>query len=362
MIITPKNTASKSKGRSAAETARLNPLKGPGTGAGTGGKFSLQDATKGIGGNIKGIFNKATDFLSNPSLSRLGISGLLPGGQGKAGGGLPNIQFGTQGGSGLSAEQDWRVRVTAAPAGPFNFGAGPLTALGGDNGVVFPFTPNISVSHNANYGSVAPTHSNYPSYFYDNSDVSAINITTEFTAQTADDANYVLGMIWFFRSATKMFYQGPNAGNPPPVVYLDGYGDYYFPHVSCVVTNFTHTMPSNIDYIETTVEPGQSTTVAVSGGVLPNNLQAPFSIQNSADFQTGLATAASALGNGFGAGIQTPKQNLNVATTGKKARIPTKSTISLSLQPIYSRRSVTQQFTWEDFSAGALLRDNGGFL
>ncbi len=49
--------------------------------------FREKDATKGIGGNIKGIFNKATDFLSNPSLSRLGISGLLPGGQGKAGGG-----------------------------------------------------------------------------------------------------------------------------------------------------------------------------------------------------------------------------------------------------------------------------------
>jgi hypothetical protein len=160
-------------------------------------------------------------------------------------------------------------------------------------------------------------------------------------------------MIWFFRSATKMFYGGPNSGNPPPIVYIDGYGDYYLPHVSCVVTNFTHTMPSNTDYIECTVQPGLTTNTLVSGGILPPQLQA---------IQTGLATSTSTITNQLGAQFQTPGQTRRVQSSGKRARIPTKSSIQVSLQPVYSRSAIANRFTWEDFSKGSLLKGNGGFL
>jgi len=324
----------------------------------TGRTTNLSDtaAGRGVVESLKNIGRKASDMISNPSLSRLNINNILPGAFKKAGADIPDIFFGGAGGGGFSGggvSDDWRVRVTAAPAGPFTFSDGPMAALAGDGGVVFPITPNVSVSHNAGYGSMAPTHSNYPSYFYNNSEVGAISVSADFTAQTPEDAAYVLGMIWFFRSATKMFYGGPQAGNPPPIVYIDGYGDYYLPHVSCVVTNFSHSMPANIDYIETTIQQGVTTSIQSVGAILPPQLQA---------VQTGLATSTSTITNQLGSVFQSPQQNTKVTSSGKRARIPTKSTISLTLQPVYSRNSIANKFTWEDFSKGALLKGNGGFL
>lgn len=314
---------------------------------------NLTNKSNGLTGQVQDIAKKATELISNPSLSRLNINNLLPGGKRKPTGGVTDVFFGSFQGSTLSPENDWRVKVTAPPAGPFDFSQGPLSALAESSGVVFPFTPEISITHSASYGKLTPTHSNYPSYFFSNSEIGTINITADFTAQTEDQARYVLGMIWFFRSATKMFYGGPNAGNPPPIVYIDGYGDYYLPHVSCVVNNFTHSMPSNIDYIECTVQPGLATNTLVSGDILPQNLQA---------VQTGLGTSTSSITNQLGALLQSPGETRQVRSTGKRARIPTKSSITVSLQPVYSRNNISNKFTWEDFSKGALLKGNGGFL
>ena len=314
---------------------------------------NLTNKSNGITGQAQDIAKKATELISNPSLSRLNINNLMPGGKRKRSDSLPEVFFGSIQGGNLAAENDWKVKVTAPLAGPFDFSTGPMSALSEANGVVFPFTPNIAVTHNASYGSLTPTHSNFPSYFYNNSEVGAISISADFTAQTEDQARYVLGMIWFFRSATKMFYGGPNSGNPPPIVYIDGYGDYYLPHVSCVVTNFTHTMPSNTDYIECTVQPGLTTNTLVLGSILPPQLQA---------LQTGLATSTSTITNQLGAQFQTPGQVRRVQSSSKRARIPTKSSIQVSLQPVYSRSTIANKFISEDFSKGSLLKGNGGFL
>lgn len=344
-----KTRGTSSTGRSSASTTAMNPM--------TRGLQNLASTSKGGSiEDIKGIFKKGADLLNNPSLARLGLNKLVPGGFGKAGAELPDIFFGSSGGSGLGADNDWRVRVTAPGGSPFDFGNGPLSALSEDKGVIFPYTPNISVSHSAMYGNLTPTHSNYPSYFYQSSQVQAISISADFTAQTADQAAYVLGMIWFFRSASKMFYGGPKAGNPPPVVYLDGYGDYYLPHVPCVVTSFTHTMPSNIDYIECTIQQGTTTTTQAIGDLLPQQLQTAGLSSSSVVGLAGAATTQT------GAVLQTPKQSVIVTTTGKRARIPTKSGIQVTLQPVYSRRNIADKFTWEDFSSGGLLKGNGGFL
>jgi hypothetical protein len=91
----------------------------------------------------------------------------------------------------------------------------------------------------------------------------------------------------------------------------------------------------------------------VSGDILPPQLQA---------VQTGLGTSTSTITNQLGALLQTPGETRQVQSTGKKARIPTKSSITLGLQPVYSRNNISNKFTWEDFSKGALLKGNGGFL
>lgn len=238
-----------------------------------------------------------------------------------------------------SANQDWRVRVSLAPNSDYFYNdklntiLSPLVSLpggmnGGANsvasnlgnlfgvsgstrvGVVFPYTPQISITHTANYTEQKLTHSNYTNYFYDNSAVSAINISGEFTVQSVDEGQYLLAAIYFFRSVTKMFFGAdPNAGNPPPLVYLNGYGQYYLPNVPCVVTSFQHTMPADVDYIDIP-EPS-----ATASGYNPQYVSA----------------------------------RLN------STRMPTSSTMVLSLQPIYSRSAQSQGFSLNDFARGALV-------
>jgi hypothetical protein len=180
---------------------------------------------------------------------------------------------------------------------------------------MFPYTPTVTVAHNARYQEQALTHSNYKNYFYEGSDVSAITIAGEFTVQNVQEGRYLLAAIYFLRSCTKMFFGTDDiAGNPPPIVYLNGYGRLYLPGVSCVVTNFNHIMPSEVDYLEI-----------------------PYA-------DKGL--------EGYG---QPPEI----------VRLPTTSTLSVTLQPVYSRSNIHNNMNLAAFGKGYLLynRDGGaGFL
>lgn len=194
--------------------------------------------------NIVSGISKALD----PSNARLAAAKLLKGGE---------KQLGSPGNSGGKNKgeielrpdteakflnesmggNDWRIRI-ACPA----FGIGMK--------VLFPILPSITVSYTANYSTQALTHSNYKSFFYDSSEVAAIQISGDFPIQTAAEGEVLMQNINFFKATTKMFFgTGANAGNPPPIVFLDGYGEQYFPHVPCVVTSFQHTMPNDVDYI-----------------------------------------------------------------------------------------------------------------
>ena len=80
-----------------------------------------------------------------------------------------------------------------------------LEPLAQSNGVIFPYTPQIITNNTANYSAQSPAHSNYPYQIYSNSQVSTINLFTQFTAQNANEARYVLACITFFRLMTKVF-------------------------------------------------------------------------------------------------------------------------------------------------------------
>jgi hypothetical protein len=217
-------------------------------------------------------------------------------------------------------KKDWRVKISM-PQGSklfYNDQSNELLhILARTGGVVFPYTPSITVTHTARYQEQALTHSNYKNYFYDGSDVGPITITGDFTVQNTDDGLYLLAAIQFFRSCTKMFFgQDSLAGNPPPVVYLDGYGEFYFPHVTCVVTSFAHTMPADCDYLEFKY--------------------IPFS-----KYEGDGSVSASAT---------------------QSARLPTTSQLTVTVQPIFSRQNVHNNMSLDAFSKGTLLRNNGGFL
>ena len=224
---------------------------------------TLQNAaTSGIGGAIVGGLLNGKKGAITGGLVGAGL-GILTGGQdplSKIGGSVASVLFGT-GGTGTDTNSnttggDWRVKISMAPttAKFFYNSGGIMSPLGekGTKGLVFPTTPTVTVTHQANYNSAQLTHNNYKSYFYQGSDVASITIAGEFTAQTITEAAYVNAAIHFLRACTKMFFgQDQNAGNPPPMVFLNGYGSNYFPNVPCVITNFSHTMPNDVDYINT---------------------------------------------------------------------------------------------------------------
>ena len=101
-----------------------------------------------------------------------------------------------------SAGSDPRVKISD-PSGRISQLGGALEPLRRtDYKVVFPYTPEISINHQSSYQDLNPTHSNYEYLFYQNSVVSEISISAVFTARNAEDAEYVLAVQHFFRSAT----------------------------------------------------------------------------------------------------------------------------------------------------------------
>lgn len=162
--------------------------------------------------------------------------------------------------------QDHRVRLSLPFKSKILYNSGMPPALIAPlletNGIIFPYTPNITFQHTVDYSRTSPTHSNYPFNFYNNSAVQDITVFGTFTVESGPDAMYVLGVIQFLRTITKMFGEadGALAGNPPPVMRLSGHGEHMIPSIPCVVNSFTLTLPADIDYFTI---PGSSGTTRV---------------------------------------------------------------------------------------------------
>jgi len=120
------------------------------------------------------------------------------------------------------------------------------------NGVVFPYTPTISITHKANYtASEGIVHSNFPFQSYKNSQVEDITIQADFTVQNNQEGLYWLAVMNFFRSATKMFYGASTPqGYPPVVCYLSGYGNMVLPDVPVIIKSFQTDFKDSVQYIE----------------------------------------------------------------------------------------------------------------
>ena len=208
------------------------------------------------------------------------------------------------------ANDDWRVRLSLPPT----IAKEPLfKPLDETNGLVFPYTPTILIQHSANYDAMQPTHSNYPFPQYQNSQIDDIVITGDFFCENAVDAQYWAATLHYLRTVTKMAYgQSSNQGAPPPIVFLNGYGDFVFPNVPVIIKTFSIDLPSDVDYIKTqvdgTVQKAETTTLS---GV-------------------------------------------------KQGWAPVQSQVMVTVSPIYSRAR-TSQFSLDTFVSGGYLK-NGGFM
>ena len=249
-----------------------------------------------------------SDSFGDPSAARR--ANLNPGGENSTAASRgTSVIPGTTSFGGLSADSDWRVRISLPPGSQNLYkdpeGAGLMQPLinSGLFGVVFPYTPAITVSHNARYQEQGLTHSNFKSYFYEGSDVAAITVSGEWTVQNIREGEYLMAAIYFLRACTKMFWGSAiDAGAPPTLVYLDGYGQFYFPHVSCIVTNFTHTMPNDVDYLELTGSPFANGTRVPLMSTISVTLQPVVSRARQTTFNTNYYSKGWLTGSKFGTG------------------------------------------------------------
>lgn len=247
---------------------------------------------------------------------------------------------------------DWRVRLRLAPNSNYLYNdpqCGPvLWPLRNTDGVIFPYTPSIDTAYKADYEPYNLTHSNYRGYFYKGSYVDTINIRATFTAQDTSEANYLLGVIHFFRSATKMFYgQDAQRGSPPPLVYLSGLGDYQFNEHPCVISQFNYNLPGDVDYIraQTSLDNGTNLLIKRDRQYITGN-PLTYALQR-------LATV------GLSKGALDPRPPAPTLGIDHPTYVPTKMDITLALFPMQSRAQVSKQFSVKNFANGNLLK--GGF-
>ena len=198
-----------------------------------------------------------------------------------------------------STKDDWRVRLKTNWS---IFNSDMFNLLRDTGGVVFPYLPEVSLATKANYTQIDPTHNNYPFQAYKNSQVDEISINGVFTAESEAEAAYWIAATTFFRTVTKMFFgTGINAGNPPPICFLSGYGASVFDNVPVVVKSFSVDFPTDVNYIKCD------------------------------KFKT-------------------------------STWVPIKSSISITVQPVYNRRNL-RQFSLENFARGKMQSPSGsGYL
>jgi len=254
-------------------------------------------------------------FAGTLSGGRLDSAGLTPGAQP-----ITPVNFTPSAGT----QQDTRVKIlcpAGSTIGQSVFESDILSPLRytGENrfGVIFPFQPNISVIHSANYSMVQPAQTNYPYPAYENSMIQSIIVPGEFSASNLDEARYVLAAIHFFRTATKMYYSNDaNRGTPPPVLRLKGHGKYMFDDIPVVVTDFNYVLPDDVDYIP-------------------------------------VGTNEFSLGS--------PEQFLGSENT---TMVPTSTVMNITLMPLYSRQRVSSEFSVKAFANGELTSSGskGGFI
>ena len=243
---------------------------------------------------------------------------------------------------------DWRARLSLAPNANYLYKvpsgqAGILAPLQATDGVIFPYTPGIAVTYSAGYDASELIHSNYKVYQYKGSSVDTVSITADFTAQDTTEANYLLAVIHFFRSVTKMFYgqdQNPNNGTPPPLCYLSGFGAYTFDSHPLVVTNFTYTTPTEVDYIRAgsqTNQPGLNVA------------------QQKPILNTFVASVVRTTLNGLAPRLPNFTTQ-NTLINSNATYVPTKIQLQITCIPIVTRNDISNKFSLKEYATGALLR------
>lgn len=254
---------------------------------------------------------------------------------------------------------DWRVRLSLPNWITFRLSP-VLKPLQDAGGLIFPYTPTINIKSSANYSPENIVHNNYSVLAYKNSLPNPITITAPMNVEDESQASYWLAAVHYLRSVTKMFSgYDPKAGNPPPLVFLNGYGNYVFKNVPVVVTNFECQLPNDCDYISTDTVGNLISNIGgitdslggladTLGGALPGMSGITSSISNIAG---GIGQISNIIGS----------YNIGPSISGGRTYVPTKSSFTVNLQPVYSRTSI-KRFSLDQFVSGGYLLNYFGYV
>lgn len=326
------------------------------TNSANGSNLGNLGSTLGQAGKLAGVLNN----LQDPTKLVSGLRSLnLPvGGNTSNPGGNIGASW-----AGNEAEKDWRVKLSIPNIGVFK-SSSVLQPLLSTGAMVFPYTPSIKISHTANYDEQSITHQNYQFVTYQNSKMEKISISAPFYVEDAVQAQYWLAAVHYFRSVTKMFTGsdgGANAGSPPPIVYLSGYGDFVFKNIPVVVTSFSVDLGQDTNYISTSLRksiskpagPTAAAPVAQANGwmSLASAALQTAGLQNIAGMVTGLSNKNSQ--GSF-------QQQVQIQAMQGDSHVPVKSNFEVSLQPIYSRQTI-REFSLQSFVQGKYVDNKVGY-
>jgi hypothetical protein len=169
---------------------------------------------------------------------------------------------------------DNRLRISALKGqqdkvyGPNDKSSNILAPLHATGGMMFPYTPSVGIAGDTDWTPHALTHTNYDIYSYQRTPSATITLSGKFTVQNQREGEYALACIHFLRTMGKMYYGeldsadygngtaakdatsvSSNAGLPPPVLRLRGYGLYMFQDLKCVLKGYSFNFEENMDLV-----------------------------------------------------------------------------------------------------------------
>jgi hypothetical protein len=223
---------------------------------------AIGSVAQGIGNGIGSLLGGSAGTDPNMLMSQFRSQGIPAGAQPNYYYSPVQAQFSTS-----PAGKDWRVKISSDVI----YIGSIFQPLAETGGLIFPYLPTITMSHSADYQKIDTAHTNYPFYAYKNSQIDDITITGQFTVQDEAEGQYWLAMNHFLRTVTKMYFgQGANVGNPPPICTLNGYGDFVYNNVSCVIKSFSVTMDKDVDYLSVSLGNTPGTTSGTNISYVPS--------------------------------------------------------------------------------------------
>lgn len=146
---------------------------------------------------------------------------------------------------------------------------------GGSNGLIWPYTPNITYAPVIDYQNHPLAFANQDYYSFAKVPSAAIQVIGQFTAQSPKEAKYALACIHFLRVVTKMHFGEVEAANlvttpadldgvddlqkiepgrsslaePPPKLLFSAYGKFGFKDIPVYVQNFSIDFSDQINHV-----------------------------------------------------------------------------------------------------------------